>query len=199
LSVRAGLVASLALSWLVAAPDEAAAKALDGEGIVAILPALRVAASPAGPDDARAAPSFALAFGIKARPSLEVGIDVGVSSQVLEQGGERRDLYALPLLLRASWTPTPGWETRPVIHAGLGKSLILVYGRGDEYRELTPDAFMAALGFQADLSPRIGVAADLGYLHARARDPSLGVLDGGGPFVRAGLYFRWEPVRRLGT
>ncbi len=194
-----GVICGGLLMLLTLTPVASSAAALAREGTVAILPAARLASTPTGLDNEGAAPAMMLAFGFKPNASLEVGIDVGLSSAGLRAGAGRYDLLIVPLLLRGSWTPTPRWDLRPVVHAGVGKELLLVYGPRGEYREHTPTAAMGAVGIQADLSTSIGLALDLGYLYASAKDPALGRLDGGGPFVRAGLYFRWEPVRRLGS
>lgn len=181
------------LVLLALPPREAAAAAVEREGIVAILPAARW-----GQGDVGIAPKLGLSFGIRALAALEVGVDVAASRASVHAEGRDNEFFSLPLLLRGSWTPTPQWDLRPVVHAGIGKALVIVDGGSSKDREHTPQAFMAAAGIQADLSESVGMAADVGYLHLRTNDPKLGSLDGGGPFVRAGVYFRWEPVRRLG-
>ena len=50
------------------------------------------------------------------------------------------------------------------------------------------------MGLQADLNDTIGLMADVGYLYSRADDATLGTVDAGGAIVRAGVYFRWEPI-----
>ena len=140
------------------------------------------------------APNLTLAFGFKPSSSLEVGIDLGGS---YASGGPVQ-IVAAPLMLRMSWTPLPDLDVRPVLHGGFGKQLMTVKGAG-KYREHTPYAGLVGAGLQADLSAALGLQLDAGYLHARAEDEALGRIDGGGPFVRAGLYFRFEPTpeRRL--
>ncbi|AKU90395.1 hypothetical protein [Vulgatibacter incomptus] len=189
------LLLALTLAWL---PLSAGAEAREREGTVAILPAARLARGPAGVENGGAAPAMVLAFGFKPTASSEVGIDVGATALGVRANDGRYDVVGVPILLRGSWSPAPRWDVRPVLHAGLGKELVLVYGPGDVYREHTPLALMAAAGIAADLSNEIGLSADLGYLYGRADDPGLGRLDGGGGFIRAGVYFRWDPVQRLG-
>lgn len=184
--------AALALAAALLLPSAAQARSLAREGTVAILPSARFGSTPKGLDAPAAAPGLGLAFGFKPSASFELGIDVaGSMSEAKGSGGSWRILGA-PLLLRASWTPTPDLDWRPVLHAGVGKALVTV--DGPSYREHTPTAFFAALGVQGDLSDTIGLMADVGYLHSRADDATLGRLDAGGAIVRAGVYFRWEPI-----
>jgi len=182
----------------VAPARQAHARAIEGEGIVAILPAARWGGKPASLDNRGFAPALTASFGLRPTASTELAIEIGGTIFGSGQDAGRFDFVGMPLLVRGSYTPTPGRELRPVFHAGVGKELVLVYGPGKEYQEHTPTVAMAAAGLQADLTDAIGLQADAGYLYARARAPGVGELDGGGVFVRAGMFFRWDPVRRLG-
>ena len=173
-------------------PATGHARSLAREGTVAILPTARFASQPDGLDGSSVAPGVGLAFGFKPSASFEIGIDVGASLSSGKGHGGTWDLLGAPLLLRFSWTPTPDFDVRPVFHAGVGKALVTVDGPG--YREHTPYAFQATAGLQADLSESVGLWVDGGYLLARAEDPALGRIDGGGVLARAGVYFRWEPI-----
>jgi len=186
----------LAAAALLLAPAAGAAKSLAREGTVAILPTARFASQPKGFDGAAVAPALALAFGFKPSADLELGIDIGASMASAKGAGGTWDLLGAPLLVRLSWTPMPAWDVRPVFHLGAGKALITV--DGPSYREHTPFALQATAGLQADLSDALGLWVDGGYLHARAEDPVLGTVDGGGALARAGLYFRWEPIPARG-
>lgn len=171
---------------LALAPTAAGAEALEREGTVAILPAVR---SPSGADGP--APGLTLSFGIKPTRTLEVGIDLGASRS--DGGGGAYHLTALPIGVSFEWTPAPDWDLRPVLHATAGKGFAAIDGEGG-YRELTSYFALAAAGVTADLSSEIGLYADAGYQYFRVKDEALGRLDAGGPLVRAGVYFRWDPL-----
>ncbi|HWV38698.1 MAG TPA: hypothetical protein VN033_09520 [Vulgatibacter sp.] len=187
----------LALATLAQARP-AQARAIEREGIVAILPAARFGARPAGLDNRGFAPALTVSFGLRPTAATELAIEVGGTVFGAGRGADRLDVIGVPLLVRGSYTPTPARELRPILHAGVGKQLLLVEAPGGEYQEHTPTVAMAAAGLQADLTEAMGLQADVGYLFARAKAPGMGEIDGGGVFVRAGLFFRWEPVRRLG-
>lgn len=174
----------LAASLLV--PVIASAEALEREGTVALLPAVRFPSDADGP-----APGFTLSFGLKPTRSLEVGIDLGASRG--EGGDGAYTLTTVPLGVSFEWTPMPDRDLRPVLHATVGKGFATVNGDGD-YRELTSYFALAGAGLTADLSSDVGLYADAGYLYFRVKDDTLGRLDAGGPLVRAGVYFRWDPL-----
>lgn len=182
----------------VSAARQAHASVIEGEGIIAILPSARWGGKPASLDNRGFAPSLTASFGLRPSASTELAIEIGGTLFGASQDAGRFDFVGMPLLLRGSYTPTPAKDLRPVFHAGVGKELVLVYGPDGKYQEHTPNVAMVAAGLQADLNDAIGLQADAGYLYARARAPGVGELDGGGVFVRAGMFFRWDPVRRLG-
>lgn len=197
MTFRSAALACVVLA-ILAGDVPARAGTRDGEGLVAILPMVRWGARPSGLDNRGFAPALVASFGMRPTAATELAIELGGTLSGASRDGGRFDFTAVPLLLRGSVTPLPDASVRPVLHAGVGKELLLVYGPGSEYQEHTPTVLMAAVGLQADLSDALGLQADAGYLHARASAPGLGTVDGGGVFVRAGLYFRWDPVRRLG-
>lgn len=187
-------LAALALGTALLAPGLAHARSLAREGTVAILPGARFSQAPDGTDGSPVAPELGLSFGFKPSASLEVGIDVlGSRTTAKPEAGGELELTGVPLLLRFSWTPMPDYDVRPLLTAGLGKALVSVDGAGG-YREHTPWAALATVGMQADLSSSLGLWIDGGYLFARADDPKIGRVDGGGILARAGLYFRFEPI-----
>ncbi len=183
--------AALAAALLALAPA-AHAESLAREGTVAILPTARFAKAPAGLDGAAAAPGLGLSFGFKPSASFELGIDIAASMTEATGKGGTWSVLGAPLMLRFTWTPTPHLDVRPVLSAGLGKALVTV--DGPAYREHTPYAMQATAGLQADLSDKVGLMLDAGYLHSRADDPTLGTVNAGGAIVRGGVYFRWEPI-----
>jgi hypothetical protein len=189
------LLAAFAL--LLCAPLPSHARSLDREGTVSILPTARLAHGPAGLHAGGAAPGLTFAFGYKPSADLRVGIDLGGSQVVGRNGGGRFDVTAVPLLLALDWILMPNSEIRPVLQAAAGKEFLAVR-QGSYYRELTPTVVQVAAGVQADVSDSLGVLLDAGYLLGRATDPRVGRVDGGGPFVRLGITFRFEPTRGLG-
>ena len=191
-------MACFAVAAVVSSARPAQARPLDGEGIVAILPSARWGWKPSSLDNGGIAPAVTASFGLRPTLSTELAIEIGATVFGSRQDMGRFDYVGTPLLVRGSWTPLPARDLRPVVHAGIGKELLLVYGPGDEYQEHTPTVGMLAAGLQVELTDAIGLQADVGYLFARARAPGVGELDGGGVFARAGMFFRWEPVKRLG-
>jgi hypothetical protein len=179
-------VPALLLVAAVSCPAAAGARALEREGTVALLPALRFPSGADGP-----APGFTLSFALKPTRALEVGIDLGASRS--EGGGGAYRLTAVPVGISFEWTPTPDWDVRPILHATAGKGFTAIDGAGG-YREPTSYFALAGAGLTADLSADLGLYADAGYEYFRVKDATLGRLDAGGPLVRAGVYFRFDPV-----
>lgn len=176
---------SVLIAGLLLVPVLASAEAREREGTVALLPAVGFPADADNP-----APGLTLSFGIKPLRSLEVGIDVSFSRQ--EGGDGAHTLTAVPLGVSFEWTPTPDRDLRPILHATAGKGFASVSGAGG-YRELTSWFGLVGAGVTADLSSVLGLYADAGYLYFRLKDDTLGGMDAGGPLVRAGIYFRWDP------
>ena len=191
-------MACVVAAAVVASARPVQAKPLDGEGIVAFLPSARWGWKPSSLDNGGFAPALTASFGLRPTVSTEVAIEIGGTVFGSRQDMGRFDYVGTPLLVRGTWTPLPASDLRPVFHAGFGKELLLVDGPGGEYQEHTPSVGMLAAGLQTELTDAIGLQADVGYLYARARAPGVGELDGGGVFARAGMFFRWEPVKRLG-
>lgn len=179
------LLATLAVLALPLVPAAGAAEAREREGTVAILPAVRF---PKGAD--APAPGLTLSFGLKPSRTLEVGIDVSASRSGGTDGGY---LVAVPVGVSFEWTPLPALDVRPVIHATLGKAFVAVDGEGG-YGEATPYFALAGAGITADLSSELGLYADGGYLVAGSGEGLPGSPEIGGPLVRLGIYFRWDPI-----
>lgn len=182
---RRTLPASVVLA-LSLVPAAAGAEALEREGTVAILPTVRLPDGADGP-----APGLTLSFAI--RPTRTLAVGIGLAASRSEGGGGAYKLTALPVGISFGWTPTPDWNVRPLLHATAGKGFTAVDGEGG-YREPTSYFALAGAGLAADLSADLGLYADAGYEYFRVKDDVLGKLDAGGPLVRAGVYFRFDPV-----
>ena len=198
MSRRQGSFLSVARLLLVPAllclPQGAQARALDREGTVAILPALRIGSIPAGSEGASLGPDLTLGFAYRPEARFEVGIDLGAGFTERERAGERWEIVSVPVLARFGRTPTPHLDWRPVFQGAVGKAFVSV--DGPAYREHAPWVLQATAGLQAELSERIGLQADVGWRYAEAEDPALGSIDLGGFIARAGLFIRLEPEPR---
>lgn len=180
---------AVVMALVLLGPAKASARALEREGTVAVLTAVR---APSRVPGAKLVPGLALSFGFKPLVALEFAVDI--AAHYVQ--ADAFSMTTLPLGLTLKWTPLPSYELRPIFTATLGKEFVALDGPAGRYREHTPYLLVFSGGAVADLGSLAGIYADVGYQYARVKDTLHGVLDAGGPLVRAGVYFRWEPLRK---